>query len=165
MWILGITYDCSLLYDRMLSLYYVNVMSRYDRTSTATYITLVWYYYISSSVRSAHEALELHLTLVYYEFTSACPARSESRRMCGRLKWLSKFTFFLVTCTFMIDQVWSILPALEFLLLDCSHCRQKGVFCLRLEGEQLQCRQNGSNLIYIYDIILLIIIWKLQSRS
>ena len=101
----------------------------------------MWWYYISSSVRSAHEALELHLTLVYYEFTSACPARSESRRMCGRLKWRSKFTFFLVTCTFMIDQVWSILPALEFLLLDCSHCRQKVVFCLRRD----QLRGRNSN--------------------
>ena len=38
-----------------------------------------------------------------------------------------------------VDQVWSILPALGLLSLDCSS--------LWLEGEQPQCKQNGSNLI------------------
>ena len=42
--------------------------------------------------------------------------------------------------TLLLDQVWSILPALVLLSVGCSSSR--------LEGEQLQCRQNGSNLIY-----------------
>ena len=41
-----------------------------------------------------------------------------------------------------LDHVWSILPALELLPLDLSFRRQKGVTSW---GEQLQCRQNGSN--------------------
>ena len=43
----------------------------------------------------------------------------------------------ILFCDQMLDQVWSILPALELLPFDCS-CRK---------GKQLQCRQNGSTLI------------------
>ena len=54
---------------------------------------------------------------------------------------------------FGLDQVCSILPALELLPLYCSRRRQKDVMWT-VEGEQLQRRQSGSNLIYFWLSIL-----------
>ena len=44
----------------------------------------------------------------------------------------------------VVDQVWSFLPAFELLLFDWSRQRPKA---RSVEGEQLQCSQNGSNFI------------------
>ena len=51
--------------------------------------------------------------------------------------------------TLGLDQVWSILHTLELLPLDLPAM-------WKVKGEQLQCRQNGSNLIYSKLTILLL---------